>query len=431
MHRSSLLPLALTLSVLSTAGLAAENWPQWRGPGGQGISTEKQLPTEWAADKNVSWKVELPHGYSSPIVWGDRIFLTTALEGEAIPGQIPESVRIKQPHPQSVAGDKKHALKVLALDTKTGKTVWEQTAYEGPVFDARHQRSTFAGPTAITDGKMVYAYFGPEGLYAYDFTGKLAWKIVEKFHTLGLGTGTSPILYQNLVIVQRDEDNTTSAIVAYDKTSGKEVWKTKRPVEISWSTPVLVSAGGRTELVTNASEFVIAYDPATGKELWRTTGVKSNAIHTPLVGKGLVIVTAGFPAKKIIAIRTGDQPEDKRVAWQYTKGTGYVLSNILYGDYLYLSTDNGILTCLDAATGVVRYEGGRPPKPTHFMGSAVAYDGLIAMTSEDGDTYMVKAGPTHQIVRINTIDEPVYSSAALANGRIYLRGTKHLYAIGK
>ena len=428
-HFSAIAPLAIAL--LSTVALGAENWPQWRGPGGQGISTERQLPTEWGPDKNIAWKVELPHGYSSPIVWGDRIFLTSAIEGEVVPGHIPESVRIKQPHPQSTAGDKKHTLKVLALDTKTGKTVWEQTAYDGPVFDARHQRSTFAGPTASTDGKTVYAYFGPEGLYAYDFTGKLAWKIVEKFHTLGLGTGTSPILYQNLVIVQRDEDEKTSVLVAYDKTSGQEVWKTKRPVGITWSTPVIVNTGSRTELVTNGSEHVIAYDPSNGRELWKTTGVESNAIHTPLVGKGLVIVTAGFPAKKIIAIRPGDQPDDKRVAWQYTKGTGYVLSNILYGDYVYLSTDNGILTCLEAATGAVKYEGGRPPKPTHFMGSAVAYDGLIAMTSEDGDTYMIKAGPTHQIVRINSIDEPVYSSLALANGRVYIRGTKHLFAIGK
>ena len=423
--------LVLSIVAVCSAGLAAENWPQWRGPGGQGISNEKQLPTEWGIGKNIAWKAELPHGYSSPIVWADRIFLTSAIEGEAIPGQVPQSVKINQPHPQSTAGDKKHTLKVLALDTKTGKVVWEQTAYEGPVFDARHQRSTFAGPTAITDGKLVFAYFGPEGLYAYDFSGKPVWKVVEKFHTLGLGTGTSPILYQNLVIIQRDEDNQTSVVAAYEKTTGKEVWKTKRPVQISWSTPVLVDAGSRTELVTNGTEHVIAYDPATGKELWKTTGVQSNAIHTPLVGKGLVIVTAGFPAKKTIAIRPGDQTDDKRVAWQYTKGTGYVLSNILYGDYVYLSTDNGILTCLDAATGAVKYEGGRPPKPTHFMGSAVGYSGLIAMTSEDGETYMVKAGPTHEIVRVNTIDEPVYSSVALANGRVYIRGTKHLYAIGK
>jgi outer membrane protein assembly factor BamB len=422
--------ITFALATALTAAAAAENWPQWRGPHGQGISAETQLPTAWAPGRNIAWKTPLPHGYSSPIVWGDRVFLTSAIEGEVVPGVVPESVRIEQPHPDSVAGDRKHTLKVLALETKTGTVVWEQTAYEGPVFDARHRRSTFAGPTASTDGEMVYAYFGPEGLYAYDFDGKLAWKVVEKFHTLGLGTGTSPVLFENSVIIQRDQDEKTSVVVAYDKKTGKELWKTQRPVQISWSTPVLVEAGGRTELVTNGSENVIAYDAKTGKELWRTKGVNSNAIHTPLAGKGLVIVTAGFPAKRIIAIRPGEQPDDKRIAWEYTKGTGYVLSNILYGDYVYLSTDNGILTCLDAETGTIVYEGGRPPKPTHFMGSAVAYSGMIAMTSEDGDTFLIKAGPQYEIVRTNTVDEPVYASLALANGRIYIRGEKHLYAVG-
>lgn len=422
--------ITFVLAVALTAAAAAENWPQWRGPHGQGISSETQLPAEWGPNRNIAWKTPLPHGYSSPIVWEDRIFLTTALEGDVVPGVVPESVRIEQPHPDSVSGDRKHTLKVLALDTKSGKVVWEQTAHEGPVFDARHRRSTFAGPTAITDGKMVYAYFGPEGLYAYDFNGKLVWKIVEKFHTLGLGTGTSPILFENAVIIQRDQDDKTSVVVAYDKMTGKELWKTPRPVQISWSTPVLMDVGGRTELVTNGSENVIAYDPKTGKELWRTRGVRSNAIHTPLVGKGLVIVTAGFPAKRIIAIRPGEQPDDKRVAWEYTKGTGYVLSNILYGDHVYLSTDNGILTALDAETGEVVYEGGRPPKPTHFMGSAVAYNGMIAMTSQDGDTFLVKAGPKYELVRVNSVDEPVYSSLAIANGRIYIRGDKHLFAVG-
>ena len=428
MRRTASITFALATAL--TAALAAENWPQWRGPHGQGISTETQLPAEWGPNRNVAWKTPLPHGYSSPIVWEDRIFLTTALEGEVVPGVIPESVRIEQPHPDSVAGDRRHTLKVLALDAKSGKVVWEQTAYDGPVFDARHRRSTFAGPTAITDGRMVFAYFGPEGLYAYDFNGKLVWKVVEKFHTLGLGTGTSPILFENSVIVQRDQDDKTSVVVAYDKMTGRELWKTPRPVQISWSTPVLVTVGDRTELVTNGSENVIAYDAKTGTELWRTRGVRSNAIHTPLVGNGLVVVTAGFPAKRIIAIRPGDQPEARRIAWEYTKGTGYVLSNILYDGQVYLSTDNGILTCLNAETGEVVYEGGRPPKPTHFMGSAVAFNGMIAMTSQDGDTFLVKAGPTHEIVRINSIDEPVYSSLAIANGRIYIRGDKHLFAIG-
>ena len=420
--------------IVATTTVWAENWPQWRGPGGQGISSEANVPTEWSATRNVVWKTELPSGHSSPIVWNDRIFLTAAVEGEVVAGAkavghvVDGQVWV---HPDSVAADRKHTMKVVALDARTGKVLWDRTAFEGTVYDARHRRSSFAGPTAVTDGRMVYAYFGPEGLYAYDFDGRLAWKVVERFKTLGLGTGTSPVLFQDLVIIQRDEDEgKASVIAAYDKQSGREVWKRERPVQISWSTPVLVAASNRTELVTNGSELAIAYDPATGKELWRTKGVESNAIHTPLVGKGLVIVTAGFPEKKVIAIRAGAVPDEKRVAWTYAKGTGYVVSNILYGEYVYLLTDAGVVTCLDAATGMVQHEGSRPPVPARFMGSPVAFGGLIAMTSEEGATFMLKAGPKPEIVRTNSIDEPVYSSPAIANGRIYIRGEKHLFAIG-
>ena len=430
-------PLRFIILLAIAAGpatVSAENWPQWRGPGSQGISTEANVPTEWSSSRNIVWKAELPSGHSSPIVWGDRIFVTAAIEGEVVPGAKAVGHTVDGQvwlHPDSVAADRKHTLKVLALDARSGKVLWDRTAYEGTVYDARHKRSSFAGPTAVTDGRMVYAYFGPEGLYAYDFSGRLAWKVIERFKTLGLGTGTSPVLFQDLVIIQRDEDEgKASVIAAYDKQSGRELWKTTRPVQISWSTPVLVSAGGRTELVTNGSELAIAYDPATGKDLWRTTGVESNAIHTPLVGKGLVIVTAGFPEKKVIAIRAGVVPTEKRVAWTYAKGTGYVVSNILYGDYVYLLTDAGVVTCLDAATGAVQYEGTRPPVASHFMGSPVAFGGLIAMTSEEGDTFMLRAGPKPEMVRTNSVDEPVYSSPAIANGRIYIRGEKHLFAIG-
>jgi outer membrane protein assembly factor BamB len=426
----------LLASAMAATSLAGANWPQWRGPGSQGVSAETQLPTEWAPDKHVAWKTALPgSGSSSPIVWGDRVYVTAVIEGEVVPGH--RAVKHKQGndedwiHPDSVAADKKHTFKVFALDAASGHVIWDRTAYEGSVYDARHRRSSFAGPTPVTDGTMVFAYFGPEGLYAYDVKGELAWKALRPFATLGLGTGTSPVLYENLVIIQRDEDNGDhSEIVAYDKKTGKEVWLTKRDVEISWSTPVLVEAAGRTELVTNGNETIVAYDPATGKELWRTKGVDSNAIHTPLVGHGLVIVTAGFPAKRVLALRPGAVADNQRVAWEYLRGTGYVISNILYGDYLYLFTDNGVVTCLDPKTGTVKYEGGRIPVPARFMGSPVAFGGLIAMTSEDGDTFMLKAGPSHEIIRTNSVDEPVYSSPAIANGRLYIRAEKHLFAIG-
>ncbi len=218
--------LTLLVGMAASSVLAAaENWPQWRGPGGQGVSHEVELPEEWAPDRNIAWKVALPGwGQSSPVVWGNRLFLTTAVEGESIPGaKAIEHLVDGKPfvHPDSVGGDRRHTLKVMALDSATGKTLWEQTAYEGPVHDARHRRASFASPTAVTDGARVFAYFGPEGLYAYDVSGKLLWNAIEKFGTLGLGTGTSPILYRDLVIVQRDEDNgERSSITAYDQATG-------------------------------------------------------------------------------------------------------------------------------------------------------------------------------------------------------------------
>ena len=425
------------LAAISVHAAVAANWPQWRGPGGQGISAETGLPTEWGPATNIAWKTALPGtGMSSPIVWGNRVYVTSVIEGDVVAGHRAVKHRVEKDedwiHPDSVAGDRRHTFRIVALDAATGRIVWDRTAYEGAVYDARHRRSSFAGPTPVTDGTMVYAYFGPEGLYAYDVSGTLIWKVREPFRLLGLGTGTSPVLYENLVIVQRDEDNgEESVIVAYEKTTGKEAWRTKRAIEISWSTPVLVQASGRPELVTIGSERIIAYDPSTGRELWHTQGVASNAIHTPLVGHGLVIATAGYPEKRVIALRPGAVAEDQRVAWQFARGTGYVISNLLYGDYVYLFADNGIVTCLDAKTGAVKYEGGRVPKPARFMGSPVGFAGYVAMTSEDGDTFMFKAGPMHEIARTNSLEEPVYSSPAIANGRLYIRGNRHLFAIGK
>jgi outer membrane protein assembly factor BamB len=248
-----------------------------------------------------------------------------------------------------------------------------------------------------------------------------------------MGTSTSPILFRHLVILQVDENNgEASFIVGLDRKTGKEVWKTSRKVQVSWTTPVLVEANGRTELIASGTEIIIGYDPATGKELWRTKGLESNTIHTPLVGHGLVILTAGYPAKKVIALRpggSGDITGTDRIVWTYDKGTAYVPSPILYGDYLYLLTDAGIITCLDVKTGAVKYEGGRPPEPGRFMGSPVAWGGHLFLTNVDGDTVVVKAGPTFEVVRTNTVDEPVYASLAPAQGRVLIRALGHLYCV--
>ena len=436
-----LLAFLLTLGVAAaaSASLDAANWPQWRGIDGQGISGEANLPAEWNPAKNVAWKAELPgYGQSQPIVWGDRIFLTAAVEGGAAPEghKAPVHLIEGQPfvHPDSVGIDKLHTMKVLSLDLATGRVLWERTAYEGPVFDARHRRGSYAAPTMVTDGRTVVAYFGSEGLYGYDFDGDLKWKAdVGKFPLLGMGTGTSPVLFENLVIVQRDEnEGKHSLLLAYDINTGTEVWRTPRTVEASWSTPVIVGAEGRAELVTNGNQLIVAYDPKTGKERWRTRGVESNAIHTPLVGHGLVIVTAGYPAKKVIAIRpggSGDITGTDRIVWQYDRGTGYVVSPILYGDYVYLVSDKGIISCLDAKTGEVKYEGGRVPVPATFMASPIAFEGKLLLTSTDGDSYVIKAGPVHEVLGTNSIGEPAASTPSISQGRILVRGAKHLFCI--
>jgi outer membrane protein assembly factor BamB len=432
--------LVLALSFLtSIVDASGGNWPQWRGPDGQGVSTEKNLPTEWSATKNMKWKTPIPgRSHSSPIVWGNKIFVTTAVEGPAVPGAkaVKHMMGDKEfLHPDSIGADHKHAFKVICLNATTGKILWEQTAFEGTPYDNRHRKSSFAASTPATDGNYVYAFFGSEGLYAYDMKGKLAWKAdLGKLGTVGMGTGTSPILHDNLVLMQCDEDNgEASFIVALDKKTGKEVWKTPRKVQVSWSTPILVRTAKRAELVTSGTEAIVAYDPATGKELWRHKGVESNAIPSPVANNEVVFLSAGFPAKIVMAIRmgaSGDLTDSANVAWKHSKGTAYVPSPILYGDYLYLTTDRGILTCLNSKTGEIVYEGGRVPIPATFTASPVAFDGKILLTSEDGDTFMVKAGPKHEILGSNSVGEPVYASPAIADGRIFIRGEKNLYAIG-
>jgi len=430
---------AMSVGIAATGSTTAGNWPQWRGPDGSGISTEKNLPAEWTPSKNIKWKTAIDgRGHSSPIVWENKIFLTTAIEGDVVPGaKAPTHMMGDKEfvHPDSVGANKKHTFKVIALNRDTGKILWQSVAFEGTPYDDRHRKSSYAASTPATDGKMVFAFFGSEGLYAYDFNGKLAWKAdMGKLGTVGMGTGTSPIVFENLVIVQADEENATASfIVGFDKKTGKEVWRTPRKVQVSWSTPLLVKTAKRAELITSGTESIISYDPATGKELWTHKGVESNAIPSPVANNETAYLVAGFPAKIAMAIRlggSGDVTGTPSVLWKHTKGTAYVPSPILYGDYLYLTTDRGILTCIDAKTGEIKYEGGRIPIPATFTASPVAFEGKILMTSEDGDTFIVKAGPKHEIIGTNSVGEPVYASPAIADGRIYIRGEKHIYAIG-
>ena len=448
MHRkfaSAVLTLLVLSNVTGLTSLAKPNkkptnWAQWRGPDSQGISTETGLPTEWSPTKNIKWKTPLPgRGHSSPIVWGDRIFLTTAIEGEVLAGAKPMKHTYNGEefvHPDSVGATREQTLKLLSLDRRTGKLLWERTAYQGRAYDDRHRKATFADGTPVTDGRFVYAWFGSEGMYCYDFTGKLVWqKSLGGIGKQGMGNGTSPVLYENLVILQCDEEEgKQSFITALDKKTGKEVWRTARKIEANWTTPVIVKTAARTELVASGNEHVISYDPATGKEFWRCQGTGGYTVPTPLVGQGIVVVSAAHPVKRAIAVRlggSGDVTGTSQVAWQRDKGTGYTPSSILYGDFVYLMTDRGLITCIDVKTGEIKYEGARVPKPTTFSASPVAFDDKILLTSEDGETYVLRAGAKHEVLGTNTLDEPTYASPAIASGNIFIRTAKHLYCIAK
>jgi len=429
--------LLLIVTCLGGFGNAQTNWPQWRGTGGSGISTETGVPLEWSESKNIAWKTAIPgRGHSSPIVWGDRIFLTTSIEGPIVPGA--EAVRHYRRgeeylHPDSVGANHSYTMKLFCLDLKSGRVRWEKTVYEGTVHDNRHKKNTYASATPATDGRFVYLSFEAEGVYCYDFDGKRIWKTsLGKIAKGGMGPGTSPVLYENLVILQCDQEyGEGSFIAAVDKKTGKEVWRVSRDQRRSWATPLLIKTAQRTEMVTSGPNKIISYDPGTGRELWSAPGVVSNPIPSPVAGQGLVFVTAGSDTKRAFAIRlggSGDLAGTSNLVWSYDKGTAYVPSPILYNDYLYLVTDAGAITCIEAGTGKVIYQT-RIPMAARFTASPVAFEGKILFVSEDGDSFILKGGPTPEILNANALGEPVYASPAIVPGRILIRGQDNLYCI--
>ena len=418
------------------------NWPQWRGPLGNGISTETGFATEWSPTKNIRWKTEIPgRGHSSPVVWGDRIFLTTSFKGEPVPGgrkapvHLDFSHRPGYVHPDAVDIEYLHRMETLAVDAKTGRILWKKTSYEGLMSDDHHKSNTFASPTVVTDGKLVYAFFESLGLYAYDVrNGNLKWKSsLGDIIKAGLGPGTSPVLFDKLIILQCDQEmGAGSFITALDKTTGKPVWRAERNNRRSWATPLLLKVGDHFELVASGAESSAAYDPLTGKELWRANGIESHPIPSPVSGHGLVILSAGSAAKRALAIRlggAGDLTNSPSVVWRHNKGTAFVASPILYGDYIYLVSDGGIITCLNALTGELVYEGGRAPVPVRISASLVAFEDKLLVTSDDGQTFVIRAGPKFEVLATNTVDEAVWASPALSRGTIYIRGDRHLFAI--
>lgn len=440
---SKSLHLLLAAAFAAAPAIAAESndWPGFRGTDGSGIARSGPGPAaDLDLDRHLLWKAKIEgRGHSSPVVSDGKVFLTTAIVGDVIPGaRPPEHSFGGQPfkHPQAVDGNRHHTMKVIALDADHGDLLWSHTAYAGRVYDDRHSASSYASPTPVTDGERVYAYFGSEGVYAYTVNGEPVWeRDIGNIKTVGLGVGTSPVLHDGLLIILADEDSgDDSFIVALDATTGEEIWKRKRPVQASWATPVLVEHEGQKQLLTSGYEFVIAYDPEDGSELWRATGLQNNAIHIPMTVDDLAVFTSGYPGKVVFAIPLDSRGDligsDEVRAWTYRKGTGYVPSNLLYDGLLYLTNDGGVITCLDARTGEVVYEGGRLPIRGRYSASMVGGGGRILMVNTDGDAALFRAGREHEVLGSFSVGESVWATPAIVGDRLYIRGSEHLFALG-
>jgi len=422
------------------------DWPSFRGPVASGVADGFAAPEKWDAAKGegVLWKTAIPGlAVSSPIVWGDKLFVTTAVSSD--PNAVFRHGLFGDVEPSKDVTS--HSWRVLCLDKKTGKVLWEKVAHEGVPRTKRHPKSSQASATPATDGKIVVAHFGSEGLYAYDMDGKLLWKRDLGVLNAGWfydpdyewGVASSPILWHDLVIVQCDIQK-GSFVAAFRAKDGEPVWRAERDEIPSWPTPTVAEIGGKAELVTHATKFIRGYDPATGKELWRLGPNSEVTTPTPIVAHGLVYVTNGYRGiQPIYAIRLGGSgdltlPEGKEtsdfIAWSKKKGGPYTPTPVVYGDQLYAVSNNGVFTCWDAKTGAQVYQQ-RIGEGGAYSASPVAADGKIYLSMEDGEVNVVKAGTEFQLLSKNPIGEVLMATPAVSEGVLYVRGMQSVFAIGK
>jgi outer membrane protein assembly factor BamB len=438
MNRASTLAslaVAIALAALTSA-LAAQNpaadrfWAQWRGPDGTGTSKHANPPVEWSETKNVRWKVEIPgRGSSSPIVWGDRIFLLTA---------VPVGVSGAAGHaPRGGAQTRDiHRFMVLALDRRTGKVVWERTAREARPHEASHpDNGTWASSSAITDGQHVFAWFESQGMFAYDMDGTLLWQkdLGDKQMRQQFGEGSTPALYGNRLVIVWDHQG-QSFIVALDALTGNEIWRVARNEIDTWATPLVVDHDGRPQVVTNGMNRLRSYDLETGKIVWESPGTTMNAIPSPVAGDGLVIVASGFRGNNVKAIRLADARGDitgsSAIAWSMDRDTPYVPSPLLYDGVLYLLKSNsGILSALEAKTGKPHYQLQRLDGLAEVFSSPVGAGGRVYLTGREGTTLVIRHGAAFEVLAKNTLDDGFDASPALVDNEMFLRGYRYLYSI--
>jgi len=428
------------------ASSSSVHWPSFRGPRASGVADGSSLPVTWNLEtgENIRWKTPIPGlAHSSPIVWGDRLFVTSAVSSDPDPylrvGLYGESPK----HEEKI----EHDYRVYCLDKYTGKIVWERSVYRGVPKEMRHIKATHANCTPATDGKNLVAFFGSEGLYGLDVDGVLLWKknlgVLDsgprEAGDLDWGYASSPVIHDGRVIVLCAVRN-DSFIAAYDLRDGSEVWRTQRPTDPGWSTPTVHVGPDRAQVITNGYLHIGGYDLATGKELWKMQGGGDVPVPTPVVAHGLIFITnAHGGAAPVYAVRTsavGDitlpagQTSSEHIAWADMRIGNYMQTPLVYGDELYCCRDSGILACYDARTGEKQYRK-RLRSDVGYTASPVAGDGKIYFTSEEGDVHVIAAGPDGKELARNSMGEICMATPAISEGALFFRTKGHVIAVGQ
>ena len=438
---------AILVLFLSAAGLPAQetNWPSFRGPQARGLAEGFATPTTWdgASGKNIRWKTPIPGlGHSAPVIWGGRIFLTTAVNeaGKA-------ELKVGLYGDIGAANDNgAQKWKVLCLDQQTGKILWERTAHEGLPKGKRHTKATHANSTPATDGKHVVAFFGTEGLFCYSVEGVLLWK--TNFGALDAGYyevpsaqwgfGSSPVIHGNMLLVQCDVQ-TNSFLAALDVATGRTLWRTPRGEVPTWSSPAVAESGGRAQVICNGYRHIGGYDLLTGRELWKLRGGGDIPVPTPILGHGLVFLTSAhgrmapiyavrLPAEGDINLADGAST-NQHIAWSQRRGGNYMQTPLLAGDEIYFCNDMGIVSCYDAKTGKLHYQERLTAGGEGFTASVVAADGKLYCVSEEGKTFVVSLGKKFNVIAMNPLGESCLATPAISAGTLFLRGQRHLFAI--
>jgi outer membrane protein assembly factor BamB len=415
----------------------SNHWHQWRGPEANGVSRTAKPPLEWGEEKNVSWKVEIDgSGSSTPIIWGSKVFLLTAINT----GQVDPSIPKPEDQPKRVFGithpNTIYRFVVLCLDRETGKELWRRTATERIPHEGHHGDNGFASASPTTDGERLYCWFGSVGLYCYDLDGKKLWErdLGKAYVGASLGEGCSPVILDGKLVIVRDHAR-QSSIHVIDATNGETLWEQKRDEPNAWATPRVLEHSGRKQVITAASNLVRSYDLNNGEIIWQCRGLSSNVIPAPVVEGDVVYCMSGSGGFSLLALRlsrTGDISKSDGIVWQKNGATPYIPSPLLYDGMLYFNQSNqAILSCLDAKTGDTIMDRTRLPAVSSIYASPVGADGRVYVTGRNGTTLVLARSDQFKVMATNRLEERFEASPAIVGNQLFLRGSHFLYCIAE